>query len=195
MPRTVLPVHKDPTTMTQELENISTKLVTSRADIYEAAKLCKKYCIYPVKNTDIQKYLSDDRWTYTELLTDIVKNPKIKGDHGSRENVGFVMFWGLKKPGSKLGELILGIRYFALEPWYDTAVAVKWVKYVANTLIKEKKEFVEVQWPVDEYDTPLQEALKNEGFKAVKSFQVSADMLFRNGMKEEMLTRILFALD
>jgi hypothetical protein len=184
----------DSTTMIDSLHNVQVRGIETKADTQTAANLTKNYCAYPVRALDLQKYINSDRWTYTEFLTDIVRNPKDKQDLGTRQVVAFALLIELNQVRKgRPPEKIIGVRYFAMEPWYEATTVAKWIKFLTSSVMKERKDLVGVSWPVDEYDTPLQNALKEEGFRAVKSFEVSASSLFNTG-KDDQITRIIFAL-
>jgi hypothetical protein len=89
---------------------------------------------------------------------------------------------------------LLAVRFFGIQPWYDHTISVQWVHHLYNEISNEHKRFVGITWPVDEYDYPLQEALKAEGFRATKTVSVPADSIFCNGVRDVELTRIIFTL-
>ena len=177
--------------MLEDLDSVRAYPVKTKNDVYEGATLTKKYCLYPPRPKDIVDLMEADRWSYGEILSDVIKNPKIRNDAGRRETVGFIMFMDGEK--KEVGNVLM-VRFFAMQPWYDTDTIVKWVKYRITKLLDAKLDLVSVYWPVDEYNLALQECLKENGFIAVNVINFIADSFSRNGQKE-MISKILFALD
>jgi hypothetical protein len=197
-----MPANPNPTLVDSamsDLGNLVRHDIDSFELIQEAAKLTKNYCACPVGPKTIKAIMDADRWSSGELLSDIVKNPKVKEDEGTREFVAFCMLIDADKQKytSKKNNLytpkILGVRLFAMQPSYEIEVAVNWVKYKLDFILRNSKDYVGISWPVDEYDTPLQGELKRIGFKAIKMAEVPAEYIFNNG-DERKLTRIIFTI-
>lgn len=179
------------------IDNVRTHELTTITDIRKASVLTEHYCMYQVKGSDINQQIKGERWTKAYLLSDLVLDVKDKNDKGTRQPVAFVLFVDAakqKKP-SKVYCHPMGIRWFAMEPWYDYETVVKWVKYLYLEILRQRKDITHLYWPVDEYDTPLQLALKEAGFKYTRTYQSSTEATFNIKGSDEVVARMLFTLD
>lgn len=179
------------------IDNVRTHELSTIADVRKASVLTEKYCMYQIKGSDINQQLKSERWTRGYLLSDLILNVKDKDDKGSRQPVAFVLFVDgvVQKKPSKVYCHPLGVRWFAMEPWYNYETAVKWIKYLYMELIRERKDITHLYWPVDEYDTPLQVALKEEGFKYKRTYQSSVEASFNIKGSDETIAKMLFTLE
>jgi len=146
-------------------KDAATKSVASKKDIYEVARLSRLYSEIPTKAIDIENLSLTDQWLGSELLTDMVSNPKEKTEQ--RECVA--AYIAIRKPKEKIGEDIsytCVVKTFACVHFYDIEVAAAWTHYRLGCMFKDNPEIVETYWFVDENDLPLQLVLHDLGYVA-----------------------------